>query len=531
MKRYLSIILSFLTGILTVAGILYALQVQPARAQSAPTQTQVIEMGLAYIKSQQAPSGGIIGFSGVADPDTTARSVIAYAAAGKPVSDVVSTEGNSLMDYLASQAITFTHDTTGTLFPGRAGELLSAISVAGADPKTFGKLDLTSELVASFHTDTGVYSTTAKQDFASGEASDLNQAWAILGLSLDRQSVPAAASQYLIKSQAADGSWGAGDPDTTALAMTALLASQNVKANDEAVQKAINYFHASQAPSGGWKPSWDTDSLNADSTGWIIQALVSASEDVRGQGWTKNGTNPVDALLGLQKPDGAIGGSYANTYSTAEAILGLSGIPISSLGAAQTTQRAGLAVFFGGNNVSTECISFTGSSISGLELLQLSSLKIETATNPTQGTAVCKIGEVGDDPSNCFGSMPNYWAYWQLGKNGWDYSPVGADQSQVVAGGTYAWSWGTGNPPPVLTFQNICEGAAFTLPTFTATSLPTTSSSQLSTVVQQAPSLVAPQPTPIPTTSGSTTGNYVIYGVILLVLGIIIVVLIRSRRV
>ncbi len=133
-----------------------------------------------------------------------------------------------MLDYLATQAITYTHDTTGTLFPGRAGILLAAISLSGEDPSAFGGMDLAGELEASFHADSGAYSTTAKQDISSGEASDLNQAWAILGLSLAGHTLPDAAIQYLIQSQASDGSWGAGDPDTTALAVTALLASRKV---------------------------------------------------------------------------------------------------------------------------------------------------------------------------------------------------------------------------------------------------------------------------------------------------------------
>lgn len=530
LRSQYKIFIPIVLGVVSIIGILFTLQSQAALAQAGPDQAQIINAGLAYLKSQQQTDGGIVGFSGVADPDTTARSVLAYIAAGKPVSEAVSLAGNSMMDYLSAQAITFTHDTTGTLFPGRAGELLAAVSLVGESPQSFGGMDLLTALEASFHPDTGAYSTTAKQDFASGEASDLNQAWAILGLSLADQSIPQAASHYLIKSQAMDGSWGAGDPDTTALVMTALLSGGNVTAKDDAIQHALDYFHATQAPSGGWKPSWDNDPLNADSTGWVIQALVSAGEDVRGQSWTKNNINPVDALLGLQKPDGTIGGTYANTYSTAEAIIGLSGIPLSSLRVAPATHRAGLAVFSGGDNVFTKCISFTVDSMTGLGLLQESGLAIETATNPTQGTAICKIGDVGDDPSNCFGSMPDYWVYWDLGTNGWEYSPVGADRSQVVDGGAYAWSWGTGNPPPVLTFQNICEGVAYSLPAITATTSPPTTLPQSSSAATQTPGQASIQPTAPAVTGRSSTTSYAIYASILLVLGLVIIILFRSRK-
>ncbi len=533
MKRNLRLLIPVSIGAALVVGMLLLLRAGQVAAAPAPTQGEVIKAGLAYLASQQDPNGGIIGFRNVADPDTTARAVIAYVAAGTSVSQAVSPAGNTMLDYLAAQAITFTHDTTGTLFPGRAGELLAALSLAGADGSKFGGMDMPKALEASYQANTGAYSTAAKQDFSSGAASDLNQAWAVLGLSIAGQAIPDGAVQYLVSSQATDGSWGTGDPDTTALAMTALLASHKIDTQNEAIQRAIEYFHTTQAPSAGWKPSWDTDPLNADSTGWIIQALVSAGQDVRGQSWMKDGTSPVEALLGVQKPDGAIGGTYANTYSTAEAIIGLSGVPLSSLTKTALTHRAGLAVFSGEGSPLTDCISYTGESLTGLQLLQRSGLAIETATNPTQGTAVCKIGTVGDASNNCFGSMPNYWAYWVLGPNGWEYSVKGADQSQVENGGVYAWSWGTGNPPPVVTFQNACEGVALVLPTTTATPLPATETappSPLPMLATLAPTVIAPQPTPIPPAATTSTGSYIIYAAILLALAVLVLYLLRARK-
>jgi hypothetical protein len=529
MKHLVKLLLSLSLGFLMVIGLSHFLPASMAEAETVPDQFQVIQAGLAYLQSQQQADGGIAGFSGVSDPDTTARSVLAFVTAGKPVSEVISTDGNSMLDYLAAQAITFTHDTTGTLFPGRAGILLAAVALAGEDPSAFGGMDLGGLLDTSLRPDTGAYSTTAQQDFSSGAASDLSQAWAILGLSLAGQAIPDAATQYLIKSQTGDGSWGAGDPDTTALAVTALLASRKVNAQSATIQNTLGYFHNTQAASGGWKPSWDSDPLNADSTGWIVQALVSASEDLRGQSWTKENANPVDALLGLQKPDGSIGGTYANTYSTAEAIIGLAGVPLSNLGILPVSHRAGLAIFSGDNSLFLPCVSFTESSIIGLDLLQRAGLAIETATNPSQGTAVCKIGEVGDASNDCFGSMPNYWSYWTLGENGWEYSAVSADRSQVVDGGVYAWSWGIGDPPAILTFQNICEGVAFVLPTSTVTSIPPTDTPQSTQVPTLAPATISPQPTVTAAPARTGGGAYIVYASILLVLGLLVIYLIRSR--
>jgi hypothetical protein len=312
--------------------------------------------------------------------------------------------------------------------------------------------------------------------------------------------------------------------------VTALLTSRTLTVQETAIQNALGFFHTTQLDSGGWKPSWDTDPLNADSTGWILQALATAGEDPEGTIWTKNSTNPISALLALQKPDGSIGGTYANTYSTAEAIIGLSRIPLASLTKANAPHRAGLVVFSGDNSPFTECISFTGSSFSGLQLLQNSKLQIETATNPTQGTAVCKIGQVGDNADNCFGSMPNYWAYFVMGPGGWEYSPLGAGQSQVADGGVYAWSWGTGNPPPMVNFQNVCEGVAFTLPTVTATTPPTSAPTNTVEPIATALASATPQPAATPAQAGTNPGSYVIYGLVILVLALLVFFVIRSRR-
>jgi hypothetical protein len=510
--------------------MLFLLQNHPALAKTASNQSTEIQAGLDYLKTQQQVDGGVIGFSGVSDPDTTARSVMAFITASQPVTQVVSAGGISMLDYLATQAISFTHDTTGTLFPGRTGILLSAVSIAGEIPSAFGGMDLTAELEGSYQPETGTYSTTARADFSSGVASDQSQAWAILGLSLAGKTVPDAAINYVVQSQGSDGSWGSGDPDTTALAVTALLASQKVANQSDSIQNAIQYFHATQLPSGGWRPSWDSEPLNADSTGWIIQALVSAGEDVKGQSWSTQSANPLDALVSLQKPDGSIGGTYANSYSTAEAILGLSGIPLSRLGQGSVTHRAGLVVFYGGDSYDTRCISYTESSLTGLDLLLHSGLTVETATNPSQGTAVCKIGATGSPSFDCFGGMPDYWSYWQLGANGWEYSATGADQTQVMDGSVNAWNWSTGNPPPLVSFQNICEGVTIVLPTLTPTSIAATSTAEPNQTETSSPATATPSPTSVPTTLQNGPTSYLIYAVILLGLGLLILYIIRSRR-
>ncbi|HET7087813.1 MAG TPA: prenyltransferase/squalene oxidase repeat-containing protein, partial [Anaerolineae bacterium] len=252
-------------------------QTTPQADSASANVGDVISKALAYIHSQQQPDGGIDAFaSGASNPSGTARAVLALAAAGRPVDSMTAAGGATMIDYLRAQAITYTHDATGTLFPESAGLLLAAASAAQEDPTDFGGMDILAELEAAFHPAPGAYSTTAAQDFASGAASDLNQAWAILGLSAAGRPIPISATNYLIDSQAPDGTWFFGDADATAYAVVALVESGNVEPADPVIQKAIEFFRASQTPEGGWRPSWDTDAINADTTGWIVQALTVA---------------------------------------------------------------------------------------------------------------------------------------------------------------------------------------------------------------------------------------------------------------
>ena len=131
MKQLIRLLLPVLLSSLAITGLLLMLQSTSAQAIAASDQAEVIQAGLAYLQAQQQADGGITGFSGVSDPDTTARSVLAFISAGTPVSGVVSTEGKSMLDYLSAQAISYTHDMTGTLFPWSNGHPAHGGSAGG----------------------------------------------------------------------------------------------------------------------------------------------------------------------------------------------------------------------------------------------------------------------------------------------------------------------------------------------------------------------------------------------------------------
>jgi hypothetical protein len=118
------------------------------------------------------------------------------------------------------------------------------------------------------------------------------------------------------------------------------LGSGNVQPTDGSIQNALSYFETTQLPNGGWRPIWDSDALNADSTGWIIHALRTAGYTNLSLSWASTQGEPIAALTSLQKPDGSIGGTFANAYSTVEAIYGLTDEFLFNLGQQPRSLRA-----------------------------------------------------------------------------------------------------------------------------------------------------------------------------------------------
>lgn len=311
-----------------------------SHVQAAPT-VDPISQAVTFLQSKQQPDGGIDAFEfGASNTSGTARALLALSAQGLDPALLTAASGQSALDYLAAQAITYTHDASGTtsahLFPANAGLLLNAVSAVNQDGHAFGGMDLIAQLEATYHPASGAYSTTAVLGWTSGAASTLNQAWSILGLSAAGQSVPVTATTYLVSLQAPDGSWDGGSPDSTGLAVLALLGSGHLQPTDAPIQAALDYFRNTQRPSHGWRPSWDSASLNADSTAWVLQALRAVGYAPTSLAWDA----PASALLTLQQTDGRIGGTYANAYSTAEALFGLSGRPLYSLSARTQARRA-----------------------------------------------------------------------------------------------------------------------------------------------------------------------------------------------
>ena len=147
------------------------------------------------------------------------------------------------------------------------------------------------------------------------------------------QAIPDGAAQYLVDGQASDGAWalfgdtdaGAGDTNTTALVIQALVAA-GIR---DGIDDALTYLHNVQNDDGGFpyqSPSDYGTDTDANSTAVVLQALQAAGEAL--DDWAPGGMDPLAALTSLHDPttggfvwQAAVPGP--NVLATAQAIPAL----------------------------------------------------------------------------------------------------------------------------------------------------------------------------------------------------------------
>lgn len=282
---------NFINAYSTFEG-LYALSDQPLFFAQ-PLRTQ---RALTWLATQQAPAGGW-GFS-QASPDagTTIDAILAYVAGGVDPA-TVQTNGNSPLDYLATQAASYTRDDSDVVFPAQTGKLINGLLATGEDPTSFASLNLVTDLQNTLQP-TGAYSSTAARGFSTGAAGVTTQSFAMLGLAAAGEPVPQSAIDFLKSLQAADDSFGS--PDTTGLALQALLAA-GVPNNDPVVVATLTHLRDTQDAGGGWA---SFGNVNSNSTAYATQGLLAAGVDLGSDTWLKNGRTPQTTLHAYQKPDG-----------------------------------------------------------------------------------------------------------------------------------------------------------------------------------------------------------------------------------
>jgi hypothetical protein len=271
----------------------------PAMPASAFTpQSTAATHALEWLQTLQSADGTVAGSA-----SRTEDTVLGLVANGKAVTSFA-TSGKTTIDSLRS------HLADEEKTAGNIGGLIMAVSAAGLGPTDFAGRNLLQDLACTYDPSTGAYNS---QLFNDGLAV----------LALPEGSAPTKAVTFLKDHQLADGGWefGAGwgsDSNTTAIVVLALTSANGM--TTVVKERALQYFHLHQKPSGGFEystpfaPPGDSDP-NSDAA--VIQALLALGEDPSGTAWTLTGKNAVTDILTFQFENGGFGFSRPGSSQTA----------------------------------------------------------------------------------------------------------------------------------------------------------------------------------------------------------------------
>lgn len=137
---------------------------------------------------------------------------------------------------------------------------------------------------------------------------------------------------------------------------------------------------------------------------------------------------------------------------------------------AQSTNKAGIVIQFPDGNTQTYCLEFESDTITGLDLLLKTGLEVKVEAQGL-GALICSIGATGCDypAQTCvcqsYGPGGVYWTYHHLVQGRWRASITGAGTYKVKPGDVEGWAWSSGSPPPVYTFNQLCQVAEPPTPT------------------------------------------------------------------
>ncbi len=251
------------------------------------------------------------------------------------------------------------YEIPGVRIAGATAKLLVGAVAAGEDPADYGGFDLRAETLALVAA-TGADAGRVKDAGTDDGSNTFGQAYAVLGLARSG-GVPAPVVDFLLRQQCAAGGFrlspdqaGAPaptcddaanpvlDPDSTSVAVQALYAAGAKAAAD----KGVSWLAATQRADGSFGGSGPTDSSNTNSTGLAAQALAAGGSTAA----AKRATDYLAArrLTGATDTgavaynDAALAEAAANGIdevqrdqwrrATAQAVLGLAGVPMGELG-------------------------------------------------------------------------------------------------------------------------------------------------------------------------------------------------------
>jgi hypothetical protein len=278
----------------------------------------------AWLRTQQDASGGFVGYSGKPDPGTTTDAVMALYAAREADPDAAGAL-DAAVGYLEANGADYA--ATG---PGQAAKLTLAAIAGGHDPRHFAGMNLIAAMTAA-------PATPVPEGVAGIYGDDLyDHALVLIALTAAGETVADSAIEPIRASQGTDGGWaydgstaaGAADSNTTALIIEALAATGH--GDDQMIAQGLAFLKSLLAPDGGGFAFQAADPLLADanSTAFVLQALMAAGEDPTSSDWG----NVPQALAQFQTPQGGLrymaSDNAPNLLATVQAIPALAGLPL-----------------------------------------------------------------------------------------------------------------------------------------------------------------------------------------------------------
>jgi hypothetical protein len=327
-----NILTIILIVILLFSSFQTAFAKQVAESTSPEDIDSAIALGFDFIAGEQNKDGGIRWMDESSSVSATLRVVLALAASGFSQNFIRSDSDLTPLDYLEAHGLEWINQSTderNSFNVGRAGQLLTALAAANQNPYAFSdqNINLIQKINNHFDNKRGIFGASSPENV-------LDHVWAILGLASHNAPIPESARDWLKDVQSDDGYWDDGFGnylDTTPLALLAIIASGDSKSDSIEIQLGVDFLLSNQAINGGWQSDWDI-STNASITSLVLQTINALGDPAINATWGNEVENPVSALLLIQQENGAFGIDYANSYSTADAIIGLSGFNLFNLG-------------------------------------------------------------------------------------------------------------------------------------------------------------------------------------------------------
>jgi energy-coupling factor transport system substrate-specific component len=295
----------------------------PAVAEAAASKDRAVTRGVAYLRAAQTRDGGYAERRGGRRADAIASgwAPIAIAASGRD-------PGRRAARYAQRMASRVTD----------VGDMERALLALHATRRPTGallaKLDRKRERDGSFE---GLTNRTA---------------FALLAYKAAGRKPPERTVRWLLDQQNDDGGWSVGGKDgmsgvdDTATVVQGLVAAG--RKDDPAIERAVRWLTRRQGPDGGF-PLTPGAPSNAQSTAFVMQALVAAGHDV--DRVRRNGSRTPRAYLrSLQASDGSFRYSRTSrqtpTWVTAQVVAALTEKPLPVRGPrAKASNATGLRAF------------------------------------------------------------------------------------------------------------------------------------------------------------------------------------------